>query len=438
MRFYDSTMRILIVNYRYFVSSGPERYMFNAMARLTAMGHEVFPFSVKFSQNQSTPYERFFVEPIGGRDEVFFEQHGKSPTVFLRGLSRLFYSREVEKAIAAMASEVKPDIAYVMCYLRKLSPSLLVGLKNHGVPIVVRLPDYGMFCPQLHCLRDNEPCTRCISQGPFASVRYGCVKGSRAISLLNYLATQFHKRRGYFNLIDAFVTTNQFMYSMMIEAGYSQNLLHCIQTFVDTDTFLPGESERGNFGVYVGRLDHPKGVHIILDAALKLKKTSELQGFHIKIAGSGHERDYVDSLHKQVCDHHLEDMIEFCGDIPPNMIPELMGKAKFSIIPSIWYENLPNTLLESFACGTPVIGSDIGSISMAIEEGKNGFLFIPGDGSSLADVIIQYLKSPDLARRMQTYCRVTAECVYSPAAHLKKLMNTFDNAVSVNSGCKFN
>jgi glycosyltransferase involved in cell wall biosynthesis len=431
-------MRILIANYRYFISSGPERYMFNAMARLKGMGHEVFPFSVKFSKNQPTPYERFFVEPIGGQDEVFFEQHGKSPAVFLRGLSRLFYSREVERAITAMASEVKPDIAYVMCYLRKLSPSLLVGLKQHGVPIVVRLPDYGMLCPQLHCLRGSEPCTQCISQGPFASVRYGCVKGSKAISLLNYLATQFHKHRGYFNLIDAFVTTNQFMYSMMVKAGYDNKLLHCIPTFVDTDTFIPIELERGNFGVYVGRLDHPKGVHIILDAASKLKKASEFQGFHIKIAGSGHERDYVDSLHKQVSDHHLEDMIEFCGDISPKMIPELIGKARFSIIPSIWYENLPNTLLESFACGTPVFGSDIGSISMTIKDGKNGFLFTPGDGGSLADVIIRYLKSPDLAREMQKFCRVTAERMYSPEAHLKKLIYTFSDLVSINSVCTFN
>lgn len=424
-------MRILIANYRYFVSSGPERYMFNAISKLEAMGHDVFPFSVKFSKNQPTPYERYFVEPIGGRDEVFFEQHRKSPTAFLRGMSRLFYSHEVERAISAMASEVKPDIAYLMCYLRKLSPSLLVGLKKHGVPIVVRLPDYGMICPQLHCLRGSESCTECLSRGPFASVLYGCVKESRAISLLNYLATQFHKRKGYFNLIDAFVTTNNFMYSMMADAGYDQKILHCIPTFVDIDTFIPNKSERGNFGVYVGRLDHPKGVHVILDAALQIKKSSDLQGFHIKIAGSGHEKDYVQSLHKQVLDNKMGDVIQFCGDIQPNMIPEFISKASFSIIPSIWYENLPNTLLESFACGTPVIGSDIGSISMTIKDGMNGFLFTPGDSSSLADVITRYLKSPDLAREMQKYCRATAEEMYSPAAHLRKLINTFNGLVSI-------
>lgn len=422
-------MKILIANYRYFVSSGPERYMFNAISKLEAMGHDVFPFSVKFSKNQPTPYERYFVEPIGGRDEVFFEQHRKSPTAFLRGLSRLFYSHEVERAISAMASEVKPDIAYLMCYLRKLSPSLLVGLKKHGVPIVVRLPDYGMLCPQLHCLRGNEPCTKCISQGPFASVRYGCVKGSRAISMLNYLATQFHKRRGYFNLIDAFVTTNQFMYSMMLEAGYDQKLLHCIPTFVDTNRFLPGMAERDNYGVYVGRIDRPKGVHVILEAAAHLKSIPVFKGMRLKIVGQGHEREYVQSLEKTVKEQKLNEIVDFIGDIPPDSVPEVIRKAKFSIVPSIWYENLPNTILESLSCATPVIGSDIGSIRMTIQDGISGLLFEPSNGKSLADAIVRLLSDTEIQKKMPSKCREIAISTYSSDMHLHKLLTLFESII---------
>ncbi len=64
-------MRILLVNYRYFVSGGPEKYLFNIQKRLTDEGHEVIPFSVHSNRNVLTPYDRYFVEPIGGRDVTY-------------------------------------------------------------------------------------------------------------------------------------------------------------------------------------------------------------------------------------------------------------------------------------------------------------------------------------------------------------------------------
>ncbi|MGJ3628292.1 hypothetical protein AB5I41_17460 [Sphingomonas sp. MMS24-JH45] len=126
-------MRILIANYRYFVSSGPERYLFNVKSKLEARGHEVMPFSIRYSMNEPSPYERYFASPLAGPDQVFFDQHKSSLSTSLKTVSRPFYSREVERAVLRMVDETKPDIAYVLYYLRKLSPSLLVGLQERGI-----------------------------------------------------------------------------------------------------------------------------------------------------------------------------------------------------------------------------------------------------------------------------------------------------------------
>ena len=67
-------MRVLIVNYRYFISGGPEKYMFNIKSVLEKNGHEVIPFSIKSNKNVKTEYEKYFVEPIGGRDVVYFDE----------------------------------------------------------------------------------------------------------------------------------------------------------------------------------------------------------------------------------------------------------------------------------------------------------------------------------------------------------------------------
>ena len=68
-------MKIVLVNYRYFFAGGPERYLFNIKQLLEDAGHEIIPFSVKHKQNVATPYEKYFLSPIGNGDEIYFSIH---------------------------------------------------------------------------------------------------------------------------------------------------------------------------------------------------------------------------------------------------------------------------------------------------------------------------------------------------------------------------
>jgi len=423
-------MKILIANYRYFVSSGPERYLFNIKKKLESVGHEVAPFSVRYARNEPTPYEKHFVSPLGAADEVYFEQHKRSPRAFAKTLSRLFYAPDVEQAVANLAGSFKPDVAYVLYYLRKLSPSLLTGLKKRGVPIVVRLSDYGMFCPEHHCLRDGHPCTLCIDGDLSNSVKHRCVKGSLAISALDAAATLFHRKRGYFDLIDQFVTTNPFMTEMMIKAGYPASRLTCIPTFTDIDAFQPLiPKPEPPYIAFVGRLDPTKGVHVLLDAMIHLKQTRGAPP-RLRIAGVEHNADYVASLKVQAERGGLQDLVEFLGPLPAHEVGGLMRGAQALIMPALWFENLPNTIIESFACGTPVIASDIGSLSRTIVDGENGLLAKTGDAVDLAAKIDTLMRDPKMAMRMARAARHAAETTYSPDRHLvllEMLFHRFSN-----------
>jgi len=214
-------MKLLIANYRYFVSGGPERYMFNLINALDAHGHEIVPFSVRYDRNRPTPYARYFVPPLGSESEITFREQQQTPGTLWRTVQRLFYAPEVERAVRRLVVDTQPQVAYILHYLRKLSPSLLVGLKKEMVPVAVRLSDYAMVCPQSHCLRDDQPCRLCAQGNLVRSIRYRCVQHSLAASILNALATWYHRFRHYFDLIDVFVTTNSFMYQTMVSAGFS-------------------------------------------------------------------------------------------------------------------------------------------------------------------------------------------------------------------------
>ena len=70
-------MKIIIVNYRYFISGGPERYLFNIKDLLEKNGHEVIPFSVKSRHNQPSGYEQYFLSAVGEGKEVYFKEYNK-------------------------------------------------------------------------------------------------------------------------------------------------------------------------------------------------------------------------------------------------------------------------------------------------------------------------------------------------------------------------
>lgn len=417
-------MRVLIANYRYFVSSGPERYLFNIKSRLEAAGHEVIPFSVRYSQNLPSDYSRHFVSPIGGEDEVFFDDHRKTMGSTLKGLSRLFYSREVEQAAASLIEETRPDVAYVLYYLRKMSPSLLVGIKKMGLPIVARVSDYGMMCGEHHMLLNDRPCTLCVDKGRHQQVINRCVKNSRIISALDAVATAFHNNRGYFDLIDRFVTTNEFMSEMMVRAGVSPSRIVCNPTFTDMERFKPAEKPAyPPYIVYIGRLDRPKGVHLLLSAFAQLKNELGDRMPALKIAGEGHSAPYVAALQSNAA--ALGADVQFLGRVGADEVPELFRGAICSVMPVLWYENLPNSVVESFASGCPVVGARIGSLASTITDERDGLLHEAGNAEDLARQIRRLVTDPALRARLAVGARETAATVHSPDAHLQRLLQLF-------------
>jgi glycosyltransferase involved in cell wall biosynthesis len=419
-------MRILLANYRYFVSSGPERYLFNIKKELEKQGHEIIPFSIRYSRNTPTEYERYFASPIAGDDEVFFDQHSGGVKSKAKALSRLFYSREVESRVSRLIADTKPDIAYVLYYLRKLSPSVLVGIKSAGLPIVSRISDFAMFCGEHHMLRNNQPCTLCLDHGRVHQVINRCVKGSLGISAVDAIATRFHQWRGYFDTIDRFVTTNGFMTEMMVRGGIPPHRIRCIPTFTDLQKFVPSNnppSER--YLVYVGRLDRPKGVHLLISAMANLKARLETPP-RLKIAGGGHDQSYVAELKAQLDRDGVSDLVELLGEVAQDDVPALLSNAYCCVMPSLWYENLPNVVIESFASGCPVVAANIGSLAQTVSVGENGLHHVPGDAEDLARQLELIIADPELRDRLARGARKTAESLHSPERHTTALLNLLE------------
>src|SRR5450759_5390886 len=89
------SLKIVLVNYRYFISGGPERYYFNIKEVLENHEHVVIPFSIKGNQNLPTTYDHYFLSKVD--DEVYFSQYKKTPITVFKSFTRMFYSLEAKR-----------------------------------------------------------------------------------------------------------------------------------------------------------------------------------------------------------------------------------------------------------------------------------------------------------------------------------------------------
>ena len=107
-----------------------------------------------------------------------------------------------------------------------------------------------------------------------------------------------------------------------------------------------------------------------------------------------------------------------------------MASASCLIMPSVWYEGFPMTLVEAFSVGTPIIASRLGSLGELIAEGITGLTFDPGSASDLVRAVRQALVDPKKLSSMGTAARGTYVQHYTPENNLVRLEAIYDLALA--------
>lgn len=409
-------MRILLVNYRYFISGGPEKYMFNIKKMLEENGHEVIPFSIHSDRNVETEYSKYFVEPIGSRNAVYFDEVKKTPKSIWQMLTRSIYSVEVEKAIQREIKDVKPDLVYIIHFVNKLSPSVITGAKKLGVPVVLRLSDYFLLCPRFDFMYNKKICEDCLTCGYCSCIKKRCVKGSLFASVVRVFSMKVHKMLNIYKNVDAFITPSEFLKKKLVANGYDESKITCIPTFTASKSAV-GDPKVGSYGLYFGRVTEEKGVETVI------KAYETMPDQQVKIMGDDTTEEAI-RLKNYVEEHHLKN-VEFLGFKSGEELEEVIKGARFTLIPSIWYDNLPNTALESFQYSKPVIASNIGSLPELVVDGFNGYLFEAGNETQLAEKI-KLLDGTTVVQDMGANSRKRLESRFAPKTHYDALMGVFE------------
>lgn len=415
-------MRIALVNYRYFFSGGPERYMFNVMDLLERRGHTVIPYSVRHALNEPSEYEADFLSPVGRGNEVYFSDLSKgSLSALVKGWGRMVYSWEARKSFRKFIAKHRPDVVYILYYQNKMSCSIVDAAHEAGVPVVHRLSDYSLAvpCSMMYDQRRRQLCEKCLQGSRFHAVAERCIYGSAVCSAVKVLALQVQRWRKIHDKTAAYVFPSAFTMGKYIEAGFDRTKLHFIPTFFNMSMLTQAETTWGDYALYVGRIDPDKGVGTMVDAFAGTP-------YKLKIVGYS-SKDYLGVLKDKLKNvpHH----IEFLGKKDFSEIQGIMAGCLFTIIPSEWYDNLPNALLESFAMKKCVVASDMGSLAENVENGKSGLLFESGNAADLRRKVHFLFANKEKAREWGMNAAEIVKTRFDAEAHYQSLLDLFHKIV---------
>lgn len=408
-------MKIVLANYRYYVSGGPEIYMFNVKRLLEEAGHTVIPYSVRSPLNEETSYASYFPHGKSESGDAYFDNVKKTPKNVARLLSCAFYNEEAYRNLRRLIRDEGPDVVYVLQQINALSPSVFKAAKDEGVRVVHRLSDFNVMCPRSDFLCDGEICTACIGGDYSKARKTRCCHGSRATTEVRIASMKFHRVRRLFDCVDAFVCPTAFTASLLERSGVDGGKVKVVPTFVPSYECEAAPACKDPYVLYLGRMSHEKGVDLLVNAVINQPS------LHLKVTGRIDD-EYARDIVARVESAGVTDRIEFVGFVKGTEKDALIDGAACVACPSTWYENMPNTVLEAYAHGKPAVVFDVGCMPEIVEDGVTGAVVPFRDVDALGKAVARYVAEPELSRLHGNNGRWLANDKYTAKKHLETLM----------------
>lgn len=402
-------MKILMVNKFHYLKGGSEKYYFELAELLKEKGHTVAFFSMDNEKNIHTNYKEYFVKPID-------LNNGSK----LQALD-VIYSKENMKIMEEALEDFKPDIVHLNNFQRQLSASIIEPIIKKHIPIVFTAHDVQAICPAIVML-DSEKniCEKCIGGKYSNCIKNNCVKNSKLKSLLGAIEGKYYRNKKiYTKKIDYIITPSEFYRSKFIEDGINENKIEAIHNFIDINNYNL-ETKNNDYALYIGRLSKEKGILNLI------KAFSEIKNKKLYIAGDGPEKEKINQIIKE---EKLEENIIMLGYLKQEEVKEYIKNASFIVVPSIWYENCPYSVLETQAIGKAVIGANIAGIPELVKDKENGLIYKYDDISELKEKMQQLFENKELANEYGKKAKEYAKKNYDKEEYYKKITTIYDKVI---------
>ncbi len=344
-------------------------------------------------------------EPSQSKPEGFldFEKYDELPVyrLSLRSLDpdQNFYWPAAARRLRSIIAADRIDITHLHNLLG-IGANVIQATVEAGSRCFVTLHDHWGFCPRATRLRQDG--TLCTNFEECSQCRH-VLRPSRHVVLPSRL------RRDYIAWClaqaDRLITPSDYMACAYRSAGFPADSITVISNGVDLDAIPFGAREPSREGIVrflcSAHLGEHKGILVLLEALKLLSMDPAVASrWHMTIAGDGHLREKVKRTLRRA---GLAANVSIPGRLSRSELLALLRGVDVVVLPSIWPENEPVTMLESIASGAAQIATGLGGTPELVDDEQSGLLVAPGDPSALAQAMKRYIQEPSLAAKHGAY-----------------------------------
>jgi glycosyltransferase involved in cell wall biosynthesis len=337
---------------------------------------------------------------------------GRKAKAFFDGI----YSFEARRNLSRLVRDFRPDVAHAHSFNYQLSPSIFDVFRDSDIPIIVTLHDYLIICGAGTLFVEGAVCERCRGGRHHNLLRHTCYWNLPA-SVMAMVSHYLHDARGSWNAASRLLAPSHFLLNKLVEFGIPADRIAHVPIFIDFSEEPATHNGTAEYVLYFGRLAPNKGIEVLLEAV----KAVDCK---LLLIGDGPLGAWVE---EQCAVRKNVTRLAFVSS--REELRRYIAAASFSVIPSVWYENQPATVLETYAMGRPVIGSRLGGIPELIDDGQTGLLFEAANAADLAEKMRFMLERPELCREWGRNGQRKLRSGFSRESHYDRLMAIYRSVV---------
>jgi glycosyltransferase involved in cell wall biosynthesis len=384
-------MKVLIVHsaYRSSVPSGENAVVASQREWLCERGHDV----VEVSANS----DRLLLDGVAAKAVPALR--------ILRGAG------EKASVIDAVTS-LDPDIIH----LHNPFPSFPYALFRDAairVPVVQTIHNYRLSCLRGDRYRDGSICSACVDGSQFNGVRYRCRDDSFLASAAMHALMERDRRNA--DVVRFFLPVSARLERGLVEIGIEPQRIRRLSNAVPAPQETPSVSPAIKSVAYIGRLSEGKGIRLLLDSW-----AHEPELPNLTIAGDGPLRVLVNDRAQ------LDARIDFRGRCDQGQLADIRAESSLVVVPSLWLEGAPLTVLEAFAAARPVVAISVSGASDLINADVGWIA--PPSPFELAACILAALRDPSLSAK-GVRARLAYDEQYAPGPVMDALEAIYREAI---------
>lgn len=405
-------MKVLLAHNNFEVTGGAEVFFHEVARVLKDQGHELAYFSA-MSDKAETPWREYF-PPVASYN---------AGGILTKAISfpSMVYNRKAKAAMARLIEDFKPDIVHVFAIYVQLTPSILEAAHEAGIPVVMSCNDYKHICPNYKLYHHGKICEECKGGKFYRAIVNRCCHDSMVYSIASSVEAYAHDLINiYRKNVHTFLFASEFMAHKTEEFWGKESFnWRMLRNPFDSRKHAASD-DVGKYALYFGRLIDEKGVAVLLAAA------AIARDIPLIVVGDGPDLNKLRLQAEEQGLHH----VQFVGAKWGAELDQILSDCRFVVVSSLWHENFPYVILQSFAMGKPIVGSNRGGIPELVAHGERGLVYEATNETALADAMRVLMADDVKVKKMGHAAKNYADAEFNDVQFYANLKQIYDEVLA--------